>query len=300
MAAPQSKVLFITVHYKTSEGISALLKNLERLEGLSGTEVIVVDNASGCEELAAVRSVVTKCLKAKVLESPTNLGYFGAARLALDRYLAQKGCMPDWTIVCNHDVVIEDQEFFLKLFRKDPKGVGVLAPRIQTVPGAVDQNPFMAKRPGWLRWLWLRLIYSTYGTMAIWNWLSNKKKRMDAPAASDNQSNIVNGRRKCMQIYAPHGAFLIFSRRYFDAGGYLDDQLFLYFEEIAVAEICRSLRLPIVYDPSLNVLHAEHQSTGDRVTRFSYECHKTSLRHIRSRYLSAKVSFPSAPPNPIF
>src|SRR5882762_7093902 len=95
---------------------------------------------------------------------------------------------------------------------------------------------------------------------------------------------------KSETIYAAHGSFFIFSRRYFEAGGFLDGNLFLYGEEISVAEICRSLRLPVVYEPSLCVLHNEHQSTGKRISRFSYECQKNALRYVTSRYLSGSES----------
>src|SRR3989442_14004267 len=95
---------------------------------------------------------------------------------------------------------------------------------------------------------------------------------------------MQNGRGEF--IYAPHGAFFIFSRRYFEAGGYLDGNLFLYGEEISVAEICRSLGLPVIYEPSLCVLHQEHQSTGKVLSRFTYECQKRAMQYVTSRYFS--------------
>src|SRR2546426_589424 len=58
----------------------------------------------------------------------------------------------------------------------------------------------------------------------------------------------------------------------------------LYGEEISVAEICRSLGLPVIYEPSLRVLHNEHQSTGRVISRFSFECQKNALRYVSSRY----------------
>jgi GT2 family glycosyltransferase len=85
--------------------------------------------------------------------------------------------------------------------------------------------------------------------------------------------------------------------RYFEAGGFLDKSLFLYFEEICVAEICRSLGLQVIYEPSLRVLHREHRSTGEGVSRFSYECHKKALRYIRSRYLSGSRGFAGSWPD---
>ena len=192
--------------------------------------------------------------------------------------------------MCNQDVLIEDADFFSKLFEHHPSTVGVIAPRIQTVPSRIEQNPFMRNRPGWLRWTSLRLIYSNYGSAAIWHWLARQKKALRSLLKLRVGSLSLNGASGRQRIYAPHGAFFIFSRRYFEAGGYLDGNLFLYGEEISVAEICKSLRLPIIYEPSLCVFHNEHQSTGRRITRFTYECQKKALRYITSRYLSGSGS----------
>jgi len=62
-------------------------------------------------------------------------------------------------------------------------------------------------------------------------------------------------------VYAPHGAFMIFAREYFERGGTLDVGAFLFAEEGFVAETCRKLGLDVLYDPTIEVLHDEHVST---------------------------------------
>jgi GT2 family glycosyltransferase len=89
-------------------------------------------------------------------------------------------------------------------------------------------------------------------------------------------------------IYAAHGSFFIFSRRFFEAGGFFDQDLFLYGEEISVAEICRSLGLPIIFVPALSLWHNEHASTGRAITRSSYERQKKALEHVNARYFSGE------------
>jgi GT2 family glycosyltransferase len=286
----RSRVLVITVHYKTTHGVLALLKSLQALREFSMTRTIVADNLSGGEYLAILRRGMPDIPSVELLELPANLGYFGAAKFAYDDYLAKGHDLPDWVIVCNHDVLIEDQDFFSKLFSEDPRAAGVIAPRIQVLPGRVDQNPFMTSRPGWLRWTQLRVVNSFYGAAAVWDWLYRQKQAAKTSwfALRGKAAAISNGGRQ--SIYAPHGAFMIFSRRYFEAGGYLDGNLFLYGEEISVAEVCRSLGLAVIYEPSLCVVHNEHTSTGKRITRFTYECQKKALRYLTSRYLTGSGS----------
>jgi GT2 family glycosyltransferase len=247
---------------------------------------MIVDNKCADGPCVTLREAASGLANVELLELTANAGYFGAAKAGLDRFLEHQGVIPEWVIVCNHDVLIEDQDFFLRLFGQDSSTVGVIAPRIQTLPTRVDQNPFMRHRPGRIRWASLRLSFLSYGVAAVWDWLSRQKQTAKSSwfARHAKTASVSNGRRKC--IYAAHGAFFVFSRRYFEAGGYLDGNLFLYGEEISVAEICRSLRLPVVYEPSLCVLHNKHRTTGKRISRFSYECQKNALRYVTSRYLS--------------
>jgi GT2 family glycosyltransferase len=92
-----------------------------------------------------------------------------------------------------------------------------------------------------------------------------------------------------MPIYAAHGAFLIFSRAYFEGGGYIDDGFFLYAEEFAVAEICRRLGLSVVHDPELRVIHSAHQSSGRMCTRTSFEQGKQGLDYALRTYFWPSV-----------
>jgi len=282
----QARVFVVSVHYRSGGRILELLNCLRWQKGSPDAEIIIVDNSSGEEELARIRDAVKEFSNVELLVSPTNRGYFGGARFAFDHYLERGDELPDWLIVCNHDVLIEDAEFFEKLFQLDPRSAGVIAPRIRVSGTNLDQNPFMRHRPNWLRWASLRFIHSNYGLAAFWCWLSRQKQALRSHwgARRSKTASMQNGRGEF--IYAPHGAFFIFSRRYFEAGGYLDGNLFLYGEEISVAEICRSLGLPIIYEPSLRVLHKEHQSTGKRLSRFTYKCQKRALQYLSSRYWS--------------
>ena len=222
----------------------------------------------------------------ELFELTGNVGYFGAAKAGLERFLERQGAVPDWVIVCNNDVHIEDRDFFSRLFEQESSAIGVLAPRIHALPARIDQNPFMRHRLSWLRWAVLRFIYSHYGIAAFWDWLSRGKQQAKSYWEGSRMNSAVSRDVKREPIYAPHGSFFIFSRRYFEAGGCLDGNLFLGGEEVSVAETCRSLCLPVVYEPSLRVLHNEHTCTGKRISRFSYECHRNALRYVRSRYLS--------------
>lgn len=287
--ATRASALLITVNYKDESATIDLLTSLKHVEGASRVDVIVVDNGSEPKSLAKLRNVTSLCPNFNLMESNTNRGYFGAAKCAFDHYLSSGHSLPDWVIVCNHDVIIDDQQFLMKLLSRDPCAVGIIAPRIQVLADGTDQNPFMRRRPGRLRWASLRLVYSNYFFANFWDWLSRQKRKLLRLLKNLRMWSSAQCNLNREEIYAPHGSFFIFSRQFFDKGGYLDTNLFLYGEEISVAEICRTLGLRVLFDPSLSVLHHEHLSTGRGITRFSYNYQKRALAYLSDSALRQKT-----------
>jgi GT2 family glycosyltransferase len=280
---PETKpsVLVIAVNYRSALSVLDLLESMRQIDALACVSVTIADNSSCIERIKEIEGKAQRLPNVKVIASSLNQGYFGAARLAFDQYVSERP-LPDWVVVCNHDVLIEDRDFFAKLLRIDPAAVGVVAPSIRTTPGGLEQNPFMRRRPGRLGWAKLQLVSSNYRIARIWDWLWRRKSRVKSWTGIPKSSLQQKGQRE--SVYAPHGSFLIFSRRFFASGGFLDANLFLYGEEISVAEICRELGLPVIYDPCLQVIHAEHNSTGSVLNRFTYQCQRNSVRYLASRY----------------
>lgn len=285
------RALLVTVNFKSASSTLKLLSSLTSQNSLPSMAVIIVDNGSDEDNISPLSVAADRHSNIELLVSDGNLGYFGGAKIGLDHYLEQGHELPEWIIVCNPDIVIDDLEFISKLSSEHWQELGVIAPRIRLKGSAVDQNPFMLRRPGRLRMASLRAIYSNYPVAALWDWLSRKKRFLQRR----RKTHGAEGGLARHAIYAPHGSFLIFSRRFFEAGGFLDDGMFLYGEEISVAEICRSLRLPIVFEPQLEVWHDEHATTGQAITRTSYRRQKHALEYVFSRYFSAKENMAACP-----
>lgn len=275
----RSKALVVTVNYKSTDSVLSFLASLQRIRAFSEIEVIIVDNSPADDTVSRLIQETAFASNVRVLKSASNRGYFGGARWGMQRYLAEEPLMPDWVIVCNNDVVIRDSAFFEKLFERDAGSTGVLAPRIESLATRLDQNPFLEDRPDRKTlarlWFWGRhyplAVFHHAASKGIRWWRARTKRAMLDP--------------KARRIYAPHGAFLIFSKLYFHSGGFLDDGYFLYGEELSVAEICRSLGLGVTYDPTLQVLHNEHQTTSPWLTRFTYNCQREARQYIKERYL---------------
>ena len=141
----------MAVHYKTEPEVLSFLRSLMVLASFDEVLAIIIDNASGETHLSKLRSSISPVSNLRLFELPVNLGYLGAAKYALERYQAEGDELPEWIIVSNSDILIEDREFLERLFAHDASSIGMIAPKIIVPSSKVNQNPFMRRRPGWTR-----------------------------------------------------------------------------------------------------------------------------------------------------
>jgi len=280
------EVLIITVNYKAAESTERFLRTASALRCFPRVHIVVVENGSNDGSAERLRPIIQEFENVELMESAQNLGYFGAANWALKQYRARAE-EPNWTIVCNNDVTFEDTRFLVKLLQRNPKGAGVIAPAIIDQATGIDCNPFLHERPS--RFKLLRYQAWNYNYYFMWfkQWLSPYVRTVRTYLYGWRRPSMSMGR---LPVYAPHGAFLIFSRSYFDAGGYIDDGFFLYYEELSVAEISRQLNLSIVHDPDLRVFHDAHRVSGRMCNRTTFEYGRQGLEYALRKYFLTPMS----------
>ena len=86
------------------------------------------------------------------------------------------------------------------------------------------------------------------------------------------------------EIYGGHGSFIILTKMYFERCGIINYPVFLFGEEIYLAEQCRQQGLKVVYDPTIAVKDTEHASTGNMPSRFYCNCNAKALEYIMSAF----------------
>jgi GT2 family glycosyltransferase len=280
----QEDVLVITVNFRGAEATLKFLQSFSKTQGSERARVIVVENGSGDGSAERLRFAVAEFRNTELLVSATNRGYFGAANWALKSYLAES-LTPTWLIVCNNDIEFDDPQFLVKLLRRKPREQHVIAPAIVAYPPGADCNPYMKSRPTRLKLLRYRFWYLHYSLMWSKQWLSPYVRAVRHRVSSKMLQANANLRSP---IYAPHGAFLIFSRAYFESGGYIDDGFFLYAEEFSVAEICKRLNLRVIHDKGLRVRHNAHNVTGRLCTPATFKYGKQGLQYALRTYFEAE------------
>jgi len=258
--------LVIGINYRTDEHALTFARSLE---GYSTDEVtvILVDNTERGNPSEFFRRIGEANANIKCLQAPYNLGYFGGADFGLGQYLLSSP-LPDWVVVCNVDIEFRDSQFFSTLRElQTTESLGVVAPRIWSVRWKRDLNPKINRRPSKARMNLYKVIFGNYYLQMAYEILSFLKNGLMASIRERLSSFRVRLHIdmpvECpSSIYAPHGSCMIFSRRYFSAGGNLAYSVFLFGEEIFVAETAKGLGLAVSYCPWLQMLDNEHASTG--------------------------------------
>jgi GT2 family glycosyltransferase len=274
-------VLIVGVSYNCDQAALRFINSLASisLESKVSTSIMLVDNTERDSSTLFFERVNDLNPKVVCIKSPRNLGYFGGARLGLETYL-QTNPLPDWIIVSNVDLEFRDSTLLSGLGDLSrAENVGVIAPAIWSEINQSDWNPKIRSRPAKMRMHLYKILYRSYYIYNIYILLFVLKSRArHILGQSAKRSEIrAEGEKDLARqdIYAPHGACIIFSKLYFQRGGSLDYPMFLYGEEIFVAESARRLGLRVVYDPNLRVCSYDHVATG----RFPRSRHIASYQY---------------------
>lgn len=283
-------ILILCVNYRNDAETNAFVRTAIDLPCRAGNIVVISNSPS--EESGELESL-NNIEGVQVLFPEKNLGYFGAAAYGLSSYLAARS-LPDWIIVCNTDIEFPDPAFFCQLaelYTKDPPAV--IGPDILLVSrngrpsSRTHQNPHFCTRPIPRKMRLFVAISRNYFIYAAYELLSSLRYAITNILAGARRRTIEEaaaGRPR--KIYAPFGAFIVFHRQYFEAGGHLNYGSFLFGEEIFVAETARRLGTAIVYDPRLRLCHREHGAMLNVPSRQIAHYAAQSARYLVRTYFS--------------
>lgn len=251
------RIGIIAVSYNTDEGARNFVQNVYSLYSSDMVDLFIVNNSAQTKDDYSFNELSSTYKNFKYIPAPHNPGYFGAARevLSLRNFDLQAY---DWLAVSNVDMELNDTRLFQKILsNKYKQDCGVLAPCIYSLLSHKDTNPLIRVRPSSKKMLFYKKVFSNYFTSQAYNILGILKAKIRIML-----SKPVDSSDDISEIYAPQGSFMVFSAEYFKRGGNFDHGVFLYGEEVTVAEKCLRLGLKVIHDPNLRVVHRERGSTG--------------------------------------
>ena len=237
--------IFVLLVYANTDDIKEYIKSLEQYE--FSRKLIIVNSYYDDASMEDARTVANtySCDFINV----ENKGYSAGNNRGIE--YAREHYDYEYLIVSNTDMLVEKFDYdYLKSL-----GKGVIGPKIITNTGK-NQNPFYVDKKRFPRAEYLfmknrnRLGYfSIIGLNKIVKWLFFTK--------------CFILRRHEAKIYAVHGSFIIFHKSAIDKlGTVFDENMFLFCEEMALAEEMRIKHIPVTYTNRLVIHHKEDGSMG--------------------------------------
>lgn len=257
------------VNYHSYEALETYLRSLEQAAvcaaGLVEVSVFVADNTE--HHVQPIHTACCPSVKVSVFPLGKNWGYFGAVRQLM---LMHDFSTYDYTIISNVDLELAS-DFFVNLAQLavEPM-VGWVAPSVYSLVESRDKNPRMMqrytlRRMRIFRWAYrMPLIHYLY-TKTFYH---RKRATITTPCT----------------IYAGHGSLIILTREFVSRHGAIDYPVFLYGEEIYLAEECRRLGLSVVYAPEVRAIDSEHVSTGGMRRAFYYRCNYEAMDYLIRKF----------------
>ncbi|MEH6383030.1 MAG: glycosyltransferase [Colwellia sp.] len=206
-----------------------------------------------------------------------NVGYFPGFYAGL-QHIDYKSKGFDYIIVSNVDLVVESNFFNTLKKLIVNKNIGLVAPKIISDITGNDANPKIITRPTKRKINFMRMLCSNSLAFLFYQKLSFLKPKKKTMLLDTNKG--INE-----PMYGAHGAFMIFTRSYFDEGGKIDYPRFLFGEEGFVAEELRRIKLKISHENGLVIRDKEHGSTSLESSKFICQEHKKSYDYFYINYL---------------
>ncbi len=244
----------LAVHFSNHEEVLSFVARIRRL-GVPDEwrlDIRVVDNSCNWPE--------TMLAEGFVLCSPNaNLGYLNGCLYALESWRREHGNdLPEMVLVCNTDLIFED-DALRKILEVDwPDNVAAIGPDIRTTSGLI-QNPFLPERPSKLRvyvlfrafsgrWL-QRVVHSVVRSPFYGLWQVVKDKFRHRTVGQ------VRSGAGIQSVYAVHGSAIFLTRSFFEAGCEMRLGWQMFGEEIHLAEQIRLAGLAVLWMPGVHIQH---------------------------------------------
>ena len=263
-------ILFLCVTYNSYKELLTYVGSIDRAAQLAAdkfaVDVLVADNTTDGRQV--VDSHFDSLQSFRVVPTGSNLGYFGGVKCVMSQ--VDDITRYDFVAISNVDLLMPE-DFFGKLDAlKVDEQVGWVANSILSGLEKRDRNPKIMRRYSEKRLKQLRLLfrYPLLHQLYTRTLYLRKKHRPQLEA---------------QEIYAGHGSFILLTRRFVSAYPVIDYPVFLFCEEIYLAELCRKAQLTVRYEPSVIIEDSEHCSTG-KMGAFYYKCNYEAIDYILKTY----------------
>ena len=128
------------------------------------------------------------------------------------------------------------------------------------------------------------LAYRFGAVLSLMEAASRWKQALRQTRSRQSSRTAISDHNEPRDIYAAHGSMFGLSRTFFERGGRIGYESFLYGEEIHIAEQSRRLGLRVRFEPSLVVRHEAKAVTGQQHVSQRRRWKYDSMRYLFQTY----------------
>jgi GT2 family glycosyltransferase len=255
----KTNISFIILHYNS---FSETVKCVESVLKLKESKIVIVCNGSLNDSDSIVNEKLCKIPNVYIISSKTNLGYSGGMNFGI-KYAREK--LGSSVLVClNNDTTIIGNDFLEILDKKcSENSIGVLGPDIINLNG-IHQNPHYISVPT----------------------KEKIRKQIGSVKRGIRRCKILGGlpeyficalrrlhhkKKSTLSTETPllrlHGACVILGPEYLKYYDGFFPGIFLFGEEEILSYLCYKKNIPMVYFPSISIIHHEGRSTKSQLPK---------------------------------
>ena len=237
------RLAVVILNYNTPGDTVACLKSLKQARLPKGlhVETTLVDNASTDDSVDLIKS---KFPEVRLIENITNQGFAGGNNVGIKVALDEN---PTHILLLNPDTTVEE-DFFVSIFNSaitNPK-VGILTPLIYFAKGYEYHKKYTKSELG-------KVVWSAGGKL---DWAN-------VYGTNAHVDEVDKGQFKQIEdTDFATGACMLVRRQVIDQIGLLNQNYFLYLEDLEFCQRAKRAGWRIVFDPSVKLSHKVSQASG--------------------------------------
>ena len=254
--------------YNNEKEVIEFAKGLLKQTAADRIQLLVTCNA--CKDVEAFKRDMAEVMpSAKVFDPGKNLGYLNGCLYGV------KGSVSDysWVMVSNTDIEFKEQDFFERAVENISEDIWCISPDIVLSATGVHQNPFLKERPSKKRVMIWKTAYSNYLFFRLYFKLSELKPKKP-------QTGVL----KDSTVYAVHGSCFILSRDCVKSLLPVCRKIFMYGEELLVAEVIHKNKKKSLFKASVGIVHNENQVTGSIGRARKQKWFKNSFNYLTEKF----------------
>lgn len=268
-------ILITIINYANEKEVINFIKMISKQTISKLIDIIIVNNKSSKNKIINLANEIKAInIKTKIYYPHKNIGYLNGAIFGYNRYIQDFNKNPDWVILCNTDIAINDINFFKKIIeQKYSRDIWCIGPSVYSSKKNTYDNPHYINRCS-LKKINRIIKINEYPFLAyLYTWLAFFKSKL-----------LKKKKQKSRYVYSIHGCFFILSSTFLEKIKNFFYEPILYSEEAYLAEILLINKKYCFYDETLEIIHHENSVTGLIGIKNRTKFISNSLKYIRTKF----------------